>query len=197
MSVTASNITNLLMSLNAPPVRSSTSPHTSAPLPAERDCERDFGSFGDYDDTGLWNRGRHPKHILCQPEREQHMGSLLWLCSSSSSPFWLSQARGGLKPCYGGPSSGTGDKISERGISQSSTRSGRPLVSRASSMASSNLRSSMLSAGTSTWAFTRYSNNSPLGFDGGDERVIAELAQPRQQGIPGSCPSPDACERQV
>ncbi|TBU55184.1 hypothetical protein BD310DRAFT_934188 [Dichomitus squalens] len=51
MSATASNVTNLLMSLNAPPVPSSTSPHTSAPHPAERDHEHDFGSFGEYDDT--------------------------------------------------------------------------------------------------------------------------------------------------
>ncbi|OBZ67088.1 Negative regulator of sexual conjugation and meiosis [Grifola frondosa] len=58
------------------------------------------------------------------------------------------------------PRGSTGDKRSERGISPSSTRSGRPLASSASSTASSNWRSSMSSAGTSTSAFTRYSNNS-------------------------------------
>ncbi|TBU21600.1 hypothetical protein BD311DRAFT_792631 [Dichomitus squalens] len=51
ISATVSNITNLLMSLNTPPVPSSILPHTPAPHPAERDCERDFGSFGEYNDT--------------------------------------------------------------------------------------------------------------------------------------------------
>lgn len=50
---------------------------------------------------------------------------------------------------------------SKRGVSPSSTRSGRPLASSASSMASSNnWRSSMASAGTSSSAFTKYSNAS-------------------------------------
>ncbi|PFH52028.1 hypothetical protein AMATHDRAFT_140979 [Amanita thiersii Skay4041] len=55
------------------------------------------------------------------------------------------------------------DRRSNRAISPNSTRSGRPLASSASSMASSNWRNSTSttsSAGTSTSAFTRYSNSS-------------------------------------
>ncbi|TBU29583.1 hypothetical protein BD311DRAFT_266257 [Dichomitus squalens] len=156
MSATASNVTNLLMSLNAPPVPSAASPHTPAPHPAERDRERDFGSFGEYDDTGSWNRGRRPKN---GPYAASPNASSTW-GPSSGSPFRSSQARGSPERRYGGPIGNTGDKRSERGISPSSTRSGRPLASSASSMASSNWRSSMSSAGTSTSAFTRYSNNS-------------------------------------
>ncbi|KAI0301079.1 kinase-like domain-containing protein [Multifurca ochricompacta] len=47
-----------------------------------------------------------------------------------------------------------------RGVSPTSTRSGRPLASSSSSMASNNWRSSMASTNTSTSAFTRYSNQS-------------------------------------
>lgn len=55
------------------------------------------------------------------------------------------------------------DRRSDRAISPNSTRSGRPVASSASSMVSTNWRSSMSttsSAGTSTSAFTRYSNSS-------------------------------------
>ena len=58
------------------------------------------------------------------------------------------------------------DNIDKRGVSPTSTRSGRYLASSASSMASSNWRSSISttnsirSATTSSSAFTRYSNNS-------------------------------------
>ncbi|KAJ7039219.1 hypothetical protein C8F04DRAFT_1087539 [Mycena alexandri] len=52
------------------------------------------------------------------------------------------------------------DIRSERAISPNSVRSGRPVGSSASSMVSGNWRSSTSSAGTSTSAFTRYSNAS-------------------------------------
>ncbi|CDO69298.1 hypothetical protein BN946_scf184976.g17 [Trametes cinnabarina] len=144
MSATASNVTSLLMSLNPP---------SSAPAntPARHvDRERHFD-----DDTTSWNRGRRPKQHL--PYSAGPNGSATWE-PSSGTPF--GPARGSPERRYGGGTGNVGggagaDKRSERGISPSSTRSGRPLASSASSMASSNWRSSMSSAGTSTSAFTR------------------------------------------
>jgi len=55
------------------------------------------------------------------------------------------------------------NNVEKRGVSPTSTRSGRQVASSSSSMASSNWRSSMIStssAGMSTSAFTRYSNGS-------------------------------------
>ncbi|EIW63030.1 kinase-like protein [Trametes versicolor FP-101664 SS1] len=141
MSATASNVTSLLMSLNAPPPPSS----KTAPAPASHLVDRD-------DDAASWNRGRRPKQATVSPN-----GTATW-GPSSGSPFGPS--RGSPERRYPGQQGTSGDKRSERGISPSSTRSGRPLASSASSMASSNWRSSMSSAGTSTSAFTRYSNNS-------------------------------------
>ncbi|KAI0633358.1 kinase-like protein [Trametes polyzona] len=139
MSATASNVTSLLMSLNAPPPQSAKTPHA----PPARHADPD-------DDAASWNRGRRPK-------QQSSNASATW-GPSSGSPFGPN--RGSPERRYGGPYGNSADKRSERGISPSSTRSGRPLASSASSMASSNWRSSMSSAGTSTSAFTRYSNNS-------------------------------------
>ena len=63
------------------------------------------------------------------------------------------------------PESGAGrwDHPERRGVSPNSIRNGRPVASSASSIASGNWRNSMSttsSAGTSTSAFTRYSNSS-------------------------------------
>ena len=84
-------------------------------------------------------------------------------------------ARGRRKNSPYGNNGGTGsqshiekwaDNVEKRGVSPTSTRSGRYLASSASSMASSNWRSSInttnsiRSATTSSSAFTRYSNNS-------------------------------------
>ncbi|RPD78274.1 hypothetical protein L226DRAFT_456926 [Lentinus tigrinus ALCF2SS1-7] len=147
MSATASNVTNLLMSLNPDQAApSAKSPHTPAPHSAGRDR----------DDDMAWNRGRRPKE---SPYSASPTGSATW-GPSSGSPFRSQHPRSSPERRYGGPYGNNGDKRSERGISPSSTRSGRPLASSASSMASSNWRSSMSSAGTSTSAFTRYSNNS-------------------------------------
>ena len=90
MSATASNVTNLLMSLNAPAAPPAKSPHSAVSHHAERDRERDFGSFGDYDDTGSWNRGRRPKN---SPYSASPHGSSTW-GPSSGSPFGSSHARG-------------------------------------------------------------------------------------------------------
>ncbi|KAI0645424.1 kinase-like protein [Trametes meyenii] len=141
MSATASNVTSLLMGLNAPP------PPSAKPAPAVRHAERE-------EDVAAWNRGRRPKQV---PHAPSPNASATWGPSSGSA---FGPSRGSPERRYGGPYGNNGDKRSERGISPSSTRSGRPLASSASSMASSNWRSSMSSAGTSTSAFTRYSNNS-------------------------------------
>ncbi|KAI0373388.1 kinase-like protein [Pilatotrama ljubarskyi] len=145
MSATASNVTSLLMSLNAPPP-----PAAKVSL---RNAEREHDRDRDRDEDPSWNRGRRPR----QPYSASPNASATW-GPSSSSPFGPS--RGSPERRYGGPYGPNADKRSDRGISPSSTRSGRPLASSASSMASSNWRSSMSSAGTSTSAFTRYSNNS-------------------------------------
>ncbi|KAL7281261.1 hypothetical protein ACG7TL_004569 [Trametes sanguinea] len=152
MSATASNVTSLLMSLNPP----SSAPAKTSHSPARQvDRERHFD-----DDGASWNRGRRPKQQQHAPYSASPNGSATW-GPSSGSPFGPS--RGSPERRYGGPygnSAAGADKRSERGVSPSSTRSGRPLASSASSMASSNWRSSMSSAGTSTSAFTRYSNSS-------------------------------------
>ncbi|KAI0690200.1 hypothetical protein C8T65DRAFT_711702 [Cerioporus squamosus] len=118
--------------------------------------ERAASAFDRDDDVASWNRGRRPKN---SPYSASPTGSATW-GPSSGSPFRSPQPRSSPERRYGGPYANNGDKRSERGVSPSSTRSGRPLASSASSMASSNWRSSMSSAGTSTSAFTRYSNNS-------------------------------------
>ena len=147
MSATASNVTNLLMGLNAPSTPPARTPHSAPPQHGHRDHE---------DDAASWNRGRRLNN---SPYTSSPSGSATW-GPASASPFRSAQARGSPERRYGSPYGPAGDKRSERGISPSSTRSGRPLASSASSMASSNWRSSMSSAGTSTSAFTRYSNNS-------------------------------------
>ncbi|KAH9938922.1 kinase-like protein, partial [Amylocystis lapponica] len=127
MSATASNVTSLLMSLNAPPV-SRSSPPSSQP---------------DTDDVATWaSRGRRPT----VPTYANGNGT--W--GPSSGIAFTSPERRAF--------AADKDRRSERGVSPTSTRSGRPIASSASSMASSNWRSSMSSAGTS--AFTRYSNGS-------------------------------------
>ncbi|KAI0769679.1 hypothetical protein BD413DRAFT_493330 [Trametes elegans] len=144
MSATASNVTSLLMSLNAPPPPSAKSQHALTSQHADRDHLR-------AEDINAWDRGRRPK---TSPYGASPNASSTW-GPPTGSPF--GPARGSPERRYGGPH---GDKRSERAISPSSTRSGRPLASSASSTTSSNWRSSMSSARTSSSAFTRYSNNS-------------------------------------
>jgi len=149
MSATASNVTSLLMSLNAPPAASS----SAAPA--------------DMDDTASWaSRGRRTK--TSPYANSNHSSSSTW-GPSSNSPFSsvANLDRRGA-PNTDARSQRAISPVSKRGVSPqskrgsspTSTRSGRPLASSASSMASSNWRSSMSSAGTSTSAFTRYSNGS-------------------------------------
>ncbi|CCM00064.1 uncharacterized protein FIBRA_02091 [Fibroporia radiculosa] len=144
MSSTASNVTSLLMSLNAPPAAST--------------------SQAELDTMGSWtNRGRRPQPSLYGASNN---GSSTWGPNGSTSAFStnsnLSERRGphGSQRAVSPVSKRGVSPSSKRGISPTSTRSGRPLASSASSIASSNWRSSMSSAGTSTSAFTRYSNGS-------------------------------------
>ena len=150
MGATASNVTNLIMGLNAPTTPPSRTPHSSTYASGhDRDME---------DENGSWTRGRRLKASPYAPASPPDSAS--WGPSSSGSPFRTAHPRTSPERRYASPYGGAIDKRSERGISPSSTRSGRPLASSASSMASSNWRSSMSSAGTSTSGFTRYSNGS-------------------------------------
>ncbi|KZT70907.1 hypothetical protein DAEQUDRAFT_724651 [Daedalea quercina L-15889] len=136
MSSTASNVTNLLMSLNAPPAASSV-------------------SKPEFEEMGNWShRGRRANN---HPYGQSAGNASTWGPSSSSvfSANSTYERRG-----QQGTDQRAVSPVSKRGVSPTSTRSGRPLASSASSMASSNWRSSMSSAGTSTSAFTRYSNGS-------------------------------------
>ncbi|KAG6811995.1 hypothetical protein H0H92_004960 [Tricholoma furcatifolium] len=125
MSTTASNVTNLIMGLNAPP-------HASANAASDE-------SFP------TWSRGRRDRSYNNYAAFNKSQKSLALVNSRSpeTPERW--------------------ERRNERAISPNSTRSGRPVASSASSVASTNWRSSMSttsSAGTSTSAFTRYSNSS-------------------------------------
>ncbi|KAG6920098.1 hypothetical protein DXG01_010166 [Tephrocybe rancida] len=125
MSTTASNVTNLIMGLNAPPLSSA--------------------SATSDDSSSTWSRGRRDKTYHSPPSNASNKSLAL---VTSRSPE---------------PGTERWERRNDRAISPNSTRSGRPLASSASSMISSNWRSSMSttsSAGTSTSAFTRYSNSS-------------------------------------
>ncbi|KAJ7782890.1 hypothetical protein B0H16DRAFT_1658352 [Mycena metata] len=130
MSATASHVTSLIMGLSAPPPSSA----PSAPAAEE------------------WPRGRRarlpvPPGDMLDPGMRRDRDTY----NSSRSPH------------PSGDSSWDADIRSQRAISPNSVRSGRPVGSSASSMVSGNWRSSMSttsSAGTSTSAFTRYSNAS-------------------------------------
>ncbi|KAF8904380.1 kinase-like domain-containing protein [Gymnopilus junonius] len=119
MATTASNVSSLLMGLNAPPM--SASPPTT--------------------DSDTWSRGRRSRDPQDAAPRSLKTPSRSPGYALSTSP----------------------QRPSVRAVSPNSTRSGRPIGSSASSVVSSNWRSSMStssSAGTSTSAFTRYSNSS-------------------------------------
>lgn len=125
-SATVSNVTNLLMGLNAPSPQPPVEPPLSKP-----------------DDSSLaWNRGRRGRGL---PPANLPIRSPPAFAMSTSPPS-------------------TRDHMSDkRELSPLSSRSGRPSASSASSVVSGNWRSSMStssSAGTSTSAFTRYSNSS-------------------------------------
>jgi hypothetical protein len=130
MSVTATNVTNLIMGLSA------TSPLTTSPHRS---------------DDSAWGRGRRRKQSQHPPLDGRSRGV--------SAGHALSYPRLGADRS----AARSTDRLSERAVSPSSLRSGRPLASSASSMTSGNWRSSMSttsSASTSTSAFTRFSNAS-------------------------------------
>jgi hypothetical protein len=128
MSATASNVTSLIMGLNAPPPAAPTAP---------------------VDD---WARGRRARIPVSASSDA--------LAPSRHRDTYNSASR---SPHPAGDWTLDADLRSERAVSPNSVRSGRPVGSSASSMVSGNWRSSMSttsSAGTSTSAFTRYSNAS-------------------------------------
>jgi hypothetical protein len=124
-SATVSNVTNLLMGLNAPLPQPPAIPPLSKP-----------------DDSSLtWTKRRQGRGL--PPANLQ----------SRSAAFAMSNS----------PASTRDHLADKRELSPLSSRSGRPVASSASSVVSGNWRSSMSttsSAGTSTSAFTRYSNSS-------------------------------------
>ncbi|KAF8160947.1 hypothetical protein B0H34DRAFT_653731 [Crassisporium funariophilum] len=132
MSTTASNVTNLIMGLSS-----------TAPTALRFDDTSSSSS-------STWSRGRRLRETQSPASIKQHSRSPGYALSTSPplthEPWAFA------------------DKRSERAVSPNSTRSSRPAVgSSASSVVSSNWRSSMSttsSAGTSTSAFTRYSNSS-------------------------------------
>lgn len=134
MSTTASNVTSLIMSLNAPTLNSAAG---------------STNKVDEHEPPSTWTRGRRGR------------GSPTPIKSTSKSPgYGLSTSPNTFNTwAFGEKRSDRG--ISPN--STRSGRSGRPVASSASSIASGNWRSSMSttsSAGTSTSAFTRYSNSS-------------------------------------
>jgi len=134
MSATASNVTSLIMGLNAP------TPNPAAGLVNKVD----------EDASSTWARGRRGRGSPTPPKPTTKSAGNGLSASSNTFNSW-----------------NFGEKrSSDRAVSPNSTRSGRsgrPVASSASSIASGNWRSSMSttsSAGTSTSAFTRYSNSS-------------------------------------
>ncbi|KAG6862331.1 hypothetical protein C0995_016029 [Termitomyces sp. Mi166 len=122
MSTTATNVTNLIMGLDAQSLPSS--------------------SAGADEKFSTWGRGRRDRFHGPPPTNTSNK-SLVLGSYQSTEPHR--------------------ERRNDRAISPNSIRSGRPLASSASSMVSTNWRSSIgttSSAGTSTSAFTRYSNSS-------------------------------------
>ncbi|KZT08399.1 kinase-like protein [Laetiporus sulphureus 93-53] len=148
MPSTATRTTNLLMSLNAQDASSS--------IPAS-------GSRFEQDAMGQFmNRGRRPQN---HPYGAASNVSSQWGQSTTSVLSSVGNVDRRAVHSVDQHSPRTVSPVSnKRNLSPTSTRSGRPLASSASSTASSmvsrNWRSSMSSAGTSSSAFTKYSNGS-------------------------------------
>ncbi|KAH9485259.1 Negative regulator of sexual conjugation and meiosis [Psilocybe cubensis] len=142
MATTASNVTSLLMGLNAPPPN---------PAPAVAPVNK-----LDNDASSTWSRGRRARDMqnpTTAKNPSKSPGRAITTSANHYTPSNLSSE----------PWTFHDHRPSERAVSPNSTRSGRPVMSSASSVVSSNWRSSMStssSAGTSTSAFTRYSNSS-------------------------------------
>jgi len=135
MSTTASNVTNLLMGLDAP-----LPPH-SAPVSKSSSSE---------DPSSTWSRGRRAREAqspASTTKRHHHSRSPGHALSNNPVPPLPSHDHWGNE--------------TRRAVSPNSSRSGRPIGSSASSVVSSNWRSSMsTTSSASTSAFTRYSNSS-------------------------------------
>ncbi|KII92140.1 hypothetical protein PLICRDRAFT_36930 [Plicaturopsis crispa FD-325 SS-3] len=161
MSATASNVTNLIMGLNAPQITSSPGERDFSP-PRSRSRGRD----------------RRPK---AKAEVPPPLPGVL-------PAAWSPASQRAFSPNNGRHA----DHATERGISPTSTRSGRPLASSASSTTSGNWRSSMStmsSAGTSTSAFTRFSNSSKTSVSTNATSVSASSWRTQTKGGP-STPKP-------
>jgi serine/threonine protein kinase len=164
MSATATNVTNLLMGLNAPPPSPPSAPRT------------------DSDNASTWSRGRRSKAASPGPPPSTHSSRSRGRSGQPHSPVHAQSPHASVERWAHNA------RASERAVSPASTRSGRPLASSASSMSSGNWRSSMSSsAGTSTSGFTRYSNASMRSVDTAATSVSSSSW--RTHGKPGSPPS--------
>jgi hypothetical protein len=173
MSATANNVTNLIMGL-------------SATTPSPSGISR--SKSPDADQASSWARGRRPKSpvppVPTGPRR------------SSPPLMWAHNAYSGhLAPQ---PFKRDQRANSPRTLSPSSTRSGRPVASSASSTASSNWRNSTSSAMTSSSAFTSYSNSSSRSVSTQATSVSASSwrTQGTQQSKPRNSHSPVSMYRE-
>ena len=167
MTATASNVTNLLMGLNPP---------TSSPSGISR------SKTPDADQSSSWARGRRPKSPVPPVPTSARRSSppLMWDHSGYSGNLAAQSHKREQRA------------KSPRTVSPSSTRSGRPVASSASSMASSNWRNSTSSAMTSSSAFTSYSNSSSRSVSTQATSVSASSwrTQGTHQNKPKNPPSP-------
>ncbi|CAL1707682.1 unnamed protein product [Somion occarium] len=166
MSTTASNVTNLLMGLNAPP------PSTTSHYPKRTQQPPSNKSQTSLEENPAWSRGRRAGKAAATwgPSQTSSAfgatGPYQHSQNNSSTVSWTSSSNQAINPNghhqAGSTSSMSVNERDRRAVSPSSTKSGKPLASSASSMASSNWRSSMSSTGasSSSSAFTRYSNGS-------------------------------------
>lgn len=164
MSATASNVTTLIMGLNAPPPPPPTVSSTEEPIPSwSRGRKADRSPSANASENRNY-RGPSAGRGLTSPSQNS-------LSSSPSRPYFTSSSP--HPSVERGRERGRWPQLDSEGraVSPSSTRTGRHshLASSASSVisngvgsssGSSNWRNSTSSAGTSTSAFTNYSNSS-------------------------------------
>ncbi|KAF9474565.1 Pkinase-domain-containing protein [Pholiota conissans] len=188
MASTASNVASLLMGLNAPPPQAPMSSHMFVQPNAAASSSSFSLSMVDSDAASTWSRGRRgvrdpsplgPHGSARQPTSRSPGYALSAAGPHARSLHSLHHPPLPPQPLPGVPSVepwATSYSRSDRAVSPNSTRSGATgggerggagrgaaVSSSASSVVSANWRSSMStssSAGTSTSAFTRYSNSS-------------------------------------
>ncbi|KAJ6603129.1 hypothetical protein B0H10DRAFT_2079495 [Mycena sp. CBHHK59/15] len=110
-----------------------------------------------------WNRGRRARASLAPSTGAMDMPRGRDMYNPSRSPYPSAEHLAHDMDLHSDRAVSPNSVHSGRAVSPNSVRSGRPVASSASSMVSGNWRSSMSttsSAGTSTSAFTRYSNAS-------------------------------------